>query len=295
MPLHREQIRLLAVDDIPLVERLLRTSEYIYQRFTLEELPLLLERYPAVGLFHGATLQGFLLSQVVDSSIAWIGGFGVSWGESRAYLSILQALLEHLCDALRECGVSDLHYSGNDAAYDWLRSILLTRGFAPYRSLFSYDKFDYRVPTSGNQAVTIRPVNLVETVQGQGDMAALLAIDEQCFEALWRYDRLAFIDIANTHPYFVVAELRGEVIGYQFNALDGNFGYLVRIAVQPTCNSQGIGARLMAEAIQFFAQNQVARIMLNTQEDNVHAHRLYEWFGFTRLQQMGFVLRRGLS
>ena len=60
-------IRLLTIDDIALVTRLLSTSEYIYQRFTLEELPMLLKKYPAVGLFHGNTLQSFLISQTVSA------------------------------------------------------------------------------------------------------------------------------------------------------------------------------------------------------------------------------------
>jgi len=48
----------------------------------------------------------------------------------------------------------------------------------------------------------------------------------------------------------------------------------------------------MAEAIHFFEEAQVLRILLNTQDDNTHAHRLYEWFGFIRTRQVGFVLRK---
>lgn len=293
MPAQHEQVRLLSTHDIPAIERLLHTSEYIYQRFTLDELPLLLRHAPAVGLFNGTSLHGFLLSQTLNPPSAWIGGFGVSWTESRAYLKILRTLLDHLSTRLLTRGVRHLYYSGNDLDRDWLRSILLTQGFAPYRHLFAYDKFDYGIPTNGNQEVTICPVRLNATGEG-GDMAALLAIEEVCFEDLWRYDSTAFTDIAATHPYFVVAKLDGKVVGYQFNALDGDFGYLIRIAVHPTFSGQAIGARLMAEAVRFFAQARVSRILLNTQDDNAHAHRLYEWFGFIRVQQMGFVLRKYL-
>jgi len=170
--------------------------------------------------------------------------------------------------------------------------MLLTKEFTPYRCLYSYDKYDYLIPSPGNQQVTIRPVHILQN--GRRDMAALLAIDEACFEHLWRYDSISFTDIATTHPYFVVAELNGKVVGYQFNTVDNDCGYLVRIAVHPTVASQGIGARLMAEAIRFFKQEHVARILLNTQEDNIHAHRLYEWFGFLLIQQTGFVLRKSL-
>lgn len=281
------EIRPLTEGDLTQVRRLLQTSEYVYQRFTLEELPTLLSHYPSLGAFHGTSLRGFILSQTVRAPSAWIGGFCVSWTESRSYAKHLDTLLNHLYSLLITRGVRHLHYSGNDEEQDWLRDALLNQGFIPYRSLYSYDKFDYRVPSLGNQKITIRPVE-------QRDMPALLAIDDACFEELWRYDAASFIDILTTHPYFVVAELNGKVIGYQFNALEGEYGYLVRIAVHPSMNGQGIGIRLMAEAIRFFERASVSRIMLNTQDDNIRAHRLYEWFGFMRIQQMGFVLRKGL-
>ncbi|GAC1358036.1 MAG: hypothetical protein NVS2B12_18030 [Ktedonobacteraceae bacterium] len=285
---NQNSVRSLSQSDAYAIERLLRTSEYIYQRFTLTELPLFLKRYPAVGILHDTSLYGFLLSQIINAPFAWISGFGVSWTESKGYADILALLLNQLYINLLAQGVHHLHYSGNDMTNDWLRSVLLTRGFIPYRSLYAYDKFDYGIPTRGNQQVTIRPVRLAN------DMAALLKVEEACFEDLWRYDSNAFVDIAQTHPYFVVAELDHKVIGYQFNALDDEFGYLIRIAVHPSAGRQGIGARLMAEAVGFFQQEHVTRIMLNTQEDNHHAHRLYEWFGFIRLQQKGFVLRKSL-
>ena len=279
--------RSLSSDDLPLVLRLLNTSEYIYQRFTLKELPMLLKHYPAVGMFSGDSMRGFLLSQTMNPPSAWIGGFGVSWTESRLYTSILDKLLEHLATNLIKRGVRHLYYSGNDMQNDWLRDVLLVRGFALHRLLYAYDKYDYSVPATGNQAVQLRPVE-------KRDIAALLAIEEACFEDFWRYDALSFEDIAATHPYFVVAELNGKVVGYQFNALEADSGYLVRIAVHPSVSGQGVGARLMSEAIAFFKQEHVLRIMLNTQDDNVRAHRLYEWFGFVRINQVGFVLRKSL-
>ena len=287
MPKKPDDVRMLTSGDLSLVVRLLHTSEYVYQRFTLEELPGLLAHYPAVGLFSGPSLRGFLLSQTVHPPSAWIGGFCVSWTESRSYLRILDALLLHLEPPLIARDIHYLHYSGNDLENDWLRQALLTRGFIPYRQLFAYDKFDYRIPTQGNQQVIVRPV----TAQ---DIPALLTIEEACFDELWRYDSTSFHDIAATHPYFVVAELNGQVVGYQFNAIDGDFGYLVRIAVHPSVGGQAIGARLMAEAIRYFQQSKTMRIMLNTEESNTHAHRLYEWFGFIRIDQIGFVLRKNL-
>jgi ribosomal-protein-alanine N-acetyltransferase len=282
-----QHIRLLTIADIAAVTRLLSTSEYIYQRFTFEELPMLLKKYPAVGLFHGSSLQSFLISQTVSAPSAWIGGYGVSWTESRSYITILDTLLAQLTPHLIKRGARHVYYSGNDLDNDWLRNILLARDFKLHRLLYAYDKVDFNIPSAGNRLVKVRPVEFA-------DVPALLAIEDACFEDFWRYDAFSFEDIMATHPYFVVAEWEGRVIGYQFNALDDEFGYLVRIAVYPSASGKGIGVRLMSEAITFFKQANVLRIMLNTQEDNTHAHRLYEWFGFVRVPQVGFVLRKNL-
>ncbi len=282
-----ETIRALKGDDFAQVVRLLRTSEYGYQRFTLEELSSILAHYPALGVFNGPSLHSFLLSQTVYPPSSWIAGFCVSWTESKSYQRFLTALLERMTAQLIARRVRYLHYSGNDIDQDWLRDVLLGQGFLPYRQLYAYDKYDFDAPTRGNQEASARPFEI-------RDIPALLAIDGACFEDLWRYDALSFHEIAATHPYFVVAELNGQVVGYQFNTVDYGSGYLVRIAVHPSVNGRGVGARLMADAIAFFQQAGVERIMLNTQDDNARAHRLYEWFGFVRLQQRGFVLRKTL-
>jgi ribosomal protein S18 acetylase RimI-like enzyme len=284
---HSEQVRLLSPLDMPVLIHLLSTSEYIYQRFTLEELKHILRNYPSVGVFHRDNLHSFLLSQTINPPSAWIGGFGVSWSESRASLRFLDLQLEHMVEPLRARAVEALYYSGNDLENDWLHKPLVERGFRLFRRLYAYDKFDYTIPTAGNPEVRVRRAEM-------RDIPTLLELEALCFEQIWRYDELTFADILSTHPYFVVAELHGQIVGYQFNALDGTYGYLIRIGVHPSCNSRGIGARLMAEAIHFFKNAHSTRIMLNTQEENAHAHRLYEWFGFVRLQQTGFILRQEL-
>jgi ribosomal-protein-alanine N-acetyltransferase len=283
-----KQVRTLTTWDLARLEKFLRFSDYVYQRFAPAELPRLLEHCPACGLFEEETLQGFLLSQSINPPSAWIAGFGVSWSEHLRAPEHFDQLLAHLRPLLLERGVRHLYYSGNDLEGDWLHQALLRRGFMPHRLLYAYDKFDYRIPTRGNQEVLVRRMH-------EEDIPALCALEERCFEPLWRYDATAFADIAATHPYFVVAELAGQVIGYQFNTLDEGYGYLVRIAVHPAFNGRGIGARLMAEAIGFFARAGVRRILLNTQQDNYRAHRLYEWFGFVRMPQVGFILRKELD
>jgi len=101
---HSEQVRALAPVDLTAIIHLLSTSEYTYQRFTLDELEHLLKSYPAVGLTHKNSLRSFLLSQTVNPPSAWIGGFGVSWSESRAAQRFLNLLLDKLTQSLDRTG-----------------------------------------------------------------------------------------------------------------------------------------------------------------------------------------------
>jgi GNAT superfamily N-acetyltransferase len=290
-------LRALTRANLAAVQRILGTSEYVHYHFEPAELPHLLDTHPAVGLFSmpsgplghvsGGTLQAFLLANWIAPPNAWIGGFGVTWSQStlfEQYLDPLLAEIERLVAARR---ARTLYYSGGDVESDWLRASLETRGFQLVSLLRSYDKFDFAVPSSGNHRVRVRPFV-------PADLETLLEIEHGAFPLRWQHDAGSFAEIARTYPYFVVAETAGRVVGYQFNTLDGATGYLVRIAVHPRAEGQGIGTRLLSEGVRYFQRQHVARIALNTEEDNTRAHALYEWFGFERVPPQGFVLGRAI-
>ena len=87
----------------------------------------------------------------------------------------------------------------------------------------------------------------------------------------------------------------GVITGYQYSDVEGSIGFLIRIGVHPSLHGKGIGARLMRAAIEFFDRAGAVRILLNTEETNIHAHRLYEWFGFQRVAPDGFVIAKSLA
>ena len=280
-------VRELTASDLPAVRRLMSTSDYLYCRFGPEELPRLLARKPGVAAFSGPTLQAFLLTNILAPPSAWLGGFGVIWSEGTRFERYLDLLLPAYIAAVRRANATSLYYTGGDLDSDWLKETLLARQFDLLTTLRSYDKDDYAIPSEGDQQVLVRPFQ-------RADMNELLQVEEACFDQYWRYDAPSFLEIAETYPYFVVAVQDGRVIGYQFNTVDAGMGFLVRIAVHPSLNSRGIGARLMAQAVRFFQRERVWKIALNTEERNHHAHRLYEWFGFHLVQPQGFVLERPL-
>jgi ribosomal-protein-alanine N-acetyltransferase len=291
-------IRRLHPRDYDSIARIATEADYVYSRFDQRELERILDNLPAVGAFSmppgplgrftGGTMHAFLLLNQLAPPSAWIGGFGVPNDEARQYLAHLARLLPALEVEAAQRGAQHLYYSGGDTANDWLAPSLKEHGFTLMTLLRSYDKIGFHIPSHGAQDVSVRPFK-------PGDLDGVLAVEELAFDQLWRYDAPGFLDIAREYPYFVVAEDKAGVVGYQFNALDQTTGYLVRIAVHPRAQGRGVGPRLLAEAVEYFARAGVTRILLNTQEDNVRAHRLYEWFGFERVEPSGFVLGRPIS
>jgi len=87
----------------------------------------------------------------------------------------------------------------------------------------------------------------------------------------------------------MIGERAGKLLADHFHSIDA----LMNATTAQLLDVTAVGPKV-AEAITFFQKAAVGRIMLNTQDDNVHAHRLYEWFGFVRLRHRGFVLRKVL-
>jgi [ribosomal protein S18]-alanine N-acetyltransferase len=280
--------RPLTVQDGDAIERLCLSSAWSFQHYTSIELPRLLAQRPGWGLFQSDQLIAFILASSVVAPCAWLGGFGVVWPERDRALSHLDTLFVPWQACLQQRGVQKLYYSGYDVNNDWMHDPFLARGFHELTDLRSYDKIDYTIPTTGNRYIHIRPCDPAR------DLDALCALEVAAFKPLWRHDAIEFREIARDYPFFIIAEDTRGILGYQFSTVDDGIGYLVRIAVHPSFHSKGIGARLMAECMHYFAQEKVLRIVLNTENSNLHAQRLYEWFGFFRVEPSGYVLERSL-
>jgi len=217
-----------------------------------------------------------------SASYAQIRVFAVdaSWETEGA----LRALLPDIYQDLREAGSTGLMFIGVEA---WLVQALLNNGFVRSRTVVTLQKTDQSVPELGNLDAAVRPAD-------SGDLPAIASIDREAFEPMWHNTLYALESYLADYPYFVVAELAGEVVGYAYAYLNGRHGHLTRLAVHPRYQGRKIGVRLLAETIAFFGRQRVYGITLNTQHDNVRARCLYEWFGFHALGREADVVVRAI-
>ena len=129
-----------------------------------------------------------------------------------------------------------------------------------------------------------------------GERAGVLDIDAAAFELGWRLDRDGLVDALSATPRsrFRVGEQGNRLVGYAVCGRAGDMGYLQRLAVDPTAQRSGIGRALVADSLRWLARRGARRALVNTQQSNVGAMRLYEHCGFRREQQELIVLEMAL-
>lgn len=195
-------------------------------------------------------------------------------------LDALATLLPYVREALSDQEVETLAFVGQQP---WLLEGLKASGFRQADAILALQTTTLVSPDAGSLQVTVRPATPL-------DLPDVLAIDEAALAPLWHNTAESLSTFLESCAYFCVAELDGQLVGYQCLHLTGRHAHLARIAVHPDYQGRRIGVRLLDEAFRFLRQQRVYGVTLNTQESNHRARRLYEWFGFRVLGQEAQVV-----
>ncbi len=157
----------------------------------------------------------------------------------------------------------------------WLERL----GFVPITNVLSFQKDDLSAPPfQAPSALHIRPL-LME------DLPALEEIEKSAFVPRWRHGA-ADLQRAWRHSIsFDVALLDGQPVGFQFSTGGNGNAHLARMTVHPARQGEGIGAALLAHALEGYGRQNIRTATLNTQMDNQPSRRLYERFGFRHTGQ----------
>lgn len=147
-------------------------------------------------------------------------------------------------------------------------------GFNQVSTVLAYRKegLEYG-PFAAPPGLDVRPV-LVE------ELPALAAIEVAAFEPRWRHSAESLYLAWRQSASFDVALLEGELAGFQFSTSYNGNAHLVRMTVRPDRQGMGIGAALLAHALDGYRARRLRSVTLNTQADNVASQRLYGRFGF---------------
>ncbi len=150
----------------------------------------------------------------------------------------------------------------------------LEAGFAPRESLYLLRHDLARIPTAG-ELTKIRNAR-------RGDLDDVLRIDREGFDDFWVFDRNAIAHARKATPNhrYVVATIDRTIVGYAITGHAGRTGYLQRLGVAESARRQGIGGQLIADSLTWARRAGAQEVLVNTQEINDTARRVYERHGF---------------
>ena len=247
---------------------LLTTSRWTHESRGQESLTQLLGRGPSVLWLRNGSIRGALLVSLYRRPVATVRAVALRSKQDRErFFDLALPILE---TQLSRSGGRWLSFSG---CADWLVQDIATRGYRLKDRVVTYGKAGLSTPAPGDRQV------LVRAARGN-DITQVMGLDAAAFEAFWRLNEEIISTGVRECPCFLVAELDGSLIGYLMADEWNQRVYISRIAVAPGTRRRGIGTRLIYEALILMRRRGLSEALLNTQQSNSHAQRLYEKLGF---------------
>jgi [ribosomal protein S18]-alanine N-acetyltransferase len=205
-----------------------------------------------------------------DTPIAWLRLAG---GESP---DALASLWESLKSDLRADGVKQVVLLTMEP---WIETVAKDWGFTPLNSVISLRRQNQpAVEAMAINGFTIRDA-------ARADYEAIVRVDAAAFEPLWQYN-LRTLELAQLHAAtLTVLEKDNDLLGYQLSTWHIESGHLARLAIHPQWQGHGLGGLLIEEMLRFFEERDTHTITVNTQLDNVASQKLYERYGFMKINQ----------
>lgn len=112
------------------------------------------------------------------------------------------------------------------------------------------------------------------------DLPAVEGVDHAAFTPIWR-NSLASLEIAFRQAVdATVAEVGGEILGYQLTSATTAGWHLGRLAVVPPRQGQGIGYALLRDLLLRARTRGFGQLTVNTQHNNQASLALYQKAGF---------------
>jgi ribosomal-protein-alanine N-acetyltransferase len=269
------------------IRRLLDQARRSFVAFGVEDLPQLLASGACTVALSAEEIGAFLCLSVNRARWAYVRGLAIQNGWPAE--ASLAAMLEPAASRLRQEGITHLAVYGTTL---WLAPLLLKIGFLRYEWIVSLERHPRPLAEPPAAAAAIRPVQ-------PGDLGALVALDAAIFQPPFQLASGELIELMVTSGHFVVAEAAGQtaprpLLGYACADVLVDTGLIIRLAVHPHAQRQGIGRALLSQALSYCQANGAQRVTINTQESNTASLRLYEQIGFRRIGRRVPLLVRPL-
>jgi [ribosomal protein S18]-alanine N-acetyltransferase len=266
-------IRQVTTADSTSLSFLVNNAEYIYRHLDWRKAMDWIGTEPFLALETHRRLLAALACPREQYRVGWIRLFAfLNWNTPELETS-WNLLFQEVCDIIHPS--PDFFFAAL-GLHPWFSTLLRSSGFYHRQDIVVLqwlgDLPDRRPLPS---EVTIRPMQA-------GDLPEVLAADNLAFDPLWQHSK-AEIELAfQQAAYASVAEMNGDVIGYQVSTGTPYHAHLARLAVDPSLQRLSIGYNLVYDLLHHFHQAGIPNITVNTQSDNLSSLALYKKIGFQR-------------
>lgn len=265
-------VHLATANDRPVLQGLLYAVRRGFAAFGQEDLPHLLSASACVWARSPSGLPvGLLCATAGRHPWAFLRGAAVADGWRAD--DVLNALLPPLADQLRRRRFDHLAVYGTAL---WLAPPLLRAGFQRIDWIITLERHPRPLALADGPDIVVRSV-------AADDLSRLTSLDEAAFDPPYRLASGELIELMVTTGYFVVATQDERLVGYLCADVLGREGQIIRLAVHPDAQGQGIGRTLLNAGLAFCNASGARVVSVNTQESNLASLRLYEGFGFRRV------------
>jgi [ribosomal protein S18]-alanine N-acetyltransferase len=156
---------------------------------------------------------------------------------------------------------------------DWFISTLDHFAFTKFQDVIVLSLVQNAFHKSQTQNAFIRPMEL-------NDIELVAAVDHQSFEPIWTISSKGLEAAFFQSAHASVAEMNGEIVGYELSTANSFSAHLARVAVLPQFQQEHIGYQLVENMIDSFIQRGISSITVNTQSTNHASLQLYNRIGF---------------
>lgn len=253
--------------DANLLQHLIDHGEYVYRHLDWRSPAEWLGEHPFLVMGNEYQLVAALACPDDGLNVRWIRLFAYLRWSITGLPSAWNRLFSQVIDA--DSTNRKLTYAGL-GLQPWFSDLLIKTGFTHQQDIVALS-WNGEIPAERPLAseVILRPMD-------SQDLSAVQAVDKLAFATPWK---MTLVDLGLALQQSIcatVAELEGQIIGYQITTGNLFHAHLARLAVHPELQRLSIGYALVSGLLRTLVQRGLESVTVNTQSDNVASLSLYK-------------------
>jgi len=261
-------LRRATAADLGTVTRLCMMSRRCHHSRSRESIGELLAEQPSYVCTKSGRLQAVALCSMYRQPVAMMRLLAVRHRDQLG--TLFGPLLDHVESELSQLGADWVGVEGDTG---WLTEGLQGRSYHMHSEVVGLQRQQLDTDVLGNMDAHVRAAS-------EADAVPIETIDRAAFEPFWRLNAGIIDESLSSGACVLVAELDDNVVGYVSVDAVGGWAYVSRIGVMPGNHGQGIGSRLLSEALVVMRARGMQGCLVNTQADNARSLELYRSAGY---------------